>query len=280
MSPSCDPLLAASVRTSAAHMARSPWAVMRSVGFALYLRELKGRLGGQWWGALWAVGEPLASTAVLLAIYALAKAHRLAGVDTLLFLITGLLPYQLFRSLVLRGMESIDANQGLLGYRQVRPIDTVLSRAAVELTLGTAVTTVALAVVAWLGHSVFPQRPLELLTSSMMLVLFGTSLGLVIATLSAGPLARSRSVVRVAFVPLYLASGVVFPLSALPQGLRETLMLNPLAQLLEGLRAAFFGTTYVPAHNEHAWPVAAWVLLSLPLALGLYRLRRDRLLPT
>ena len=106
---------------------RSPLQVMVAVNFALYLRELKTRMGGQWWGLLWTVGEPLAGAAVMLAIYMTVKARTLAGVDTLLFLTSGFLPFQLFRTLVLRGMEGIDANQGLLGYRQVRPIDTAFA---------------------------------------------------------------------------------------------------------------------------------------------------------
>ncbi len=274
------PTLADSPRPFRKLQRRSPLQVMVAVGFALYLRELKTRMGGQWWGLLWTVGEPLAGAAVMLAIYTTAKAQTLAGVDTLLFLTSGFLPFQLFRTLVLRGMEGIDANQGLLGYRQVRPIDTVLARAAVDVTIFLGITIAAIGLLAWLGHAVTPQHPLELLAYSVVLIVFGTACGLMAATLTAGALHRARAVVRLAFLPLMLASGVVFPLAALPQNLREVLMLNPLAQLLEGLRIAFFGLTYGPAEGVSPATYSVALLACVPVALMLYRLRRDHLLPT
>jgi capsular polysaccharide transport system permease protein len=279
MSPRAPEDLRPPVRPPLRRPVRTPGQVMAAVSLALVLRELKTRLGGHWWGLLWTLGEPLAAAAVMLAVYATLKAQTLAGVDTLMFLLAGLLPFQLFKSIVLRGMDGIDANQGLLAYRQVRPVDAVLSRTAVEVALAVGVTAAALAVAAWLGHDVLPQRPLELLACSALLVGLGTAAALIAATLTAGALARARAVVRVGFLPLYLASGVLFPLSALPQAAREWLMLNPVAQLVEGLRSAFFGDSYRPALGLSAATMAAWVLVAVPLALALYRLRRDHLQP-
>jgi capsular polysaccharide transport system permease protein len=250
---------------------------MRSVLFALYLRELKTRLGGQWWGFLWAVGEPLAGAAVMLAIYAAAKAPVLAGVDTVLFLVSGFLPFQLFKTLVLRGMDSIDANQGLLGYRQVRPVDTVLARAAVEVTLHLGITLAAWSLLGWLGHVVVPARPLELMAYSAALIAFGSACGLVAAVATAGALSRARAIVRLAFLPLTAASGVLFPLALLPQPLRELLLLNPLTHILEGLRSAFFGPSYAHADGLSPVGITAGVLAAVPVSLALYRLRRDHL---
>jgi capsular polysaccharide transport system permease protein len=264
----------------AGRVAQSPpvaWAVMRAVVFALFLRELKTRLGGRWWGLLWALGEPLAAAAVLLGLYMLAHAQAVGGVDPLLFLVSGVLPFQLFKNLVLRSMEAIDANQGLFAYRQVRPIDAVLARALVELTLALGVLAVTLLVLAWLGHDVLPRHPLELFGVSALLVALGSALGLLAAVATGGAMACGRAAIRVATLPLMLASGVVFPVAALPPAVRELLLLNPLLHLLEGLRGAVFGSAY------HALPQAssalplATLLVTAALALALYRARRDRL---
>lgn len=252
-------------------------AVMRAVVFALFLREFKTRLGGRWWGLVWALGEPLAGAAVLLGLYRLAHAHAVGGVDTLLFLVSGMLPFQLFKNLALRSMEAIDANQGLFAYRQVRPIDTVLARALVELMLALGVLAMTLLALAWLGHDVLPRHPLELLGISALLVALGTALGLLAAVATGGALARGRAAIRVATLPLMLASGVMFPVAALPPAVRELLLFNPMLHLLERLRGAVFGSTY------HALPQAslslplAALLVCAALALALYRARRDRL---
>ncbi|MEN9485187.1 MAG: hypothetical protein RJB37_3067, partial [Pseudomonadota bacterium] len=105
---------------------------MRSVVFALSLRELKTRLDGRWGGAVWVVGEPLLNMLAMLAVYSAMRARTIGGVDTLLFLVSGQMPYLLFKSLVLRLMEAIESNQGLFAYRQVQPIDAVLARSVVE----------------------------------------------------------------------------------------------------------------------------------------------------
>jgi capsular polysaccharide transport system permease protein len=253
------------------------WAVMRAVVFALFLRELKTRMGGRWWGIVWIIGEPVASAAVLLAMYSLAHARVIGGVDTLLFLVSGLLPFQLFKQLVLRSMESIDANQGLFAYRQVRPIDAVVARALVELVLAVAVATVAVSLLAWLGHDVSPRLPLELIGTSLLLVALGTTLGLLAAVATGGALARARAAIRVASMPLMLVSGVAFPVAVLPPAAREALALNPLLHLLEGVRGAVFGSTYhAMPETTMAWPAAAW-LVGATLALALYVQRRERL---
>lgn len=259
---------------------RSAWAVMCSVAFALYLRELKTRLGGQWWGALWALGEPLANTVVMLLVYGALRAHSIAGVDTLIFLISGLLPFALFKSLALRLMEAIDANQGLFAYRQVKPIDAVLSRGAVELSLAIVLMLLTTLGLAWSGHTVIPRLPLELLATSGVLVAFGSALGLLFAVVTSGPFARARSVVRVAFFPLYLASGVVFPLGTLPQAAQQVLLMNPLAHLLECLRSAFFGPLYHAPENVTLLKPLGWTLVITLLSLSLYRVRRDQLQAT
>lgn len=251
---------------------------MRSVGMALYLREVKTRLGGQWWGLVWTLAEPLANAAMLFFIYAQLRARAVGGVDTLLFLVTGLLPFQLFKSLVLRGMEAIEANQGLFAYRQVRPVDAVLARAGVELTLGTVMLGVTALVLAWMGHDIWPRQPLELLACSALLVAFGTALGLFAAVVTAGPLARGRAVVRLAFLPIYLSSGAIFPIASLPQGVRDAFLFNPLVHLLDALRAGVFGPDYrVAPGSSVAVPLACTLVIGV-LAMGLYRMRRDQLL--
>ncbi|MBN4841725.1 kpsM protein, partial [Citrobacter braakii] len=84
---------------------RSPWEVQRSVVFALFIRELKTRFGGRWIGAFWVLLEPLAHVLMLLMIFGFVQHRVLAGVEYSVFLLVGLVPFFMFKNLVVRLME-------------------------------------------------------------------------------------------------------------------------------------------------------------------------------
>jgi capsular polysaccharide transport system permease protein len=257
---------------------RSAGAVMRDVLFALYLREIKTRLDGRWRSIVWVIGEPLANLAVMLGLYGSLRARVLAGIDTLVFLITGVLSFLLFKSLVLRLMESIDANMGLFAYRQVQPIDAILSRAAVEVTLFAGMALVCLLGLGWVGHDIVPQRPLELIAATGLLVSFGVALGLLTAVGTGNTLNRLRTLVRLAFTPLYFLSGAVVPIASLPPQAQQVLLNNPVTHLIESIRSAFLGPVYQSAAGVNLELPLVWTLVTALLGLSLYRVRRHRLL--
>lgn len=261
----------------AAPPGRSSWAVMRSVVFALSLRELKTRLDGRWGGAVWVIGEPLLNTMGMLAVYGAMRAQTIGGVDTLLFLVSGQMPFLLFKSLVLRLMDAIDSNQGLFAYRQVQPIDAVIARTVVELLVFGAVMGACLAALGWAGHPVLPHRPLELFAATLLLAITGAALGLFMAVATAPPLNRLRGLVSMLFLPIYVSSGALIPLGSLPVGLQVAFLYNPTAHLLELLRSALIGPLY-QASPHVGWSLPlTWALGSALAALALYRARRYRL---
>jgi capsular polysaccharide transport system permease protein len=256
---------------------RSSWAVMQSVVFALSLRELKTRLDGRWGGAVWVIGEPLLNTLAMLALYSAMRAQTIGGVDTLLFLVSGQMPFLLFRSLSIRLMDAIDSNLGLFAYRQVQPIDAVIARAAVEVLVFSAVMGACMAGLGWAGHSVLPKKPLELFATIALLVVLGSALGLFLAVGTAPPLNRLRGLVTMLFLPVYFTSGALMPLGSLPIGLRGYFLYNPIAHLLELLRSALIGPTY-QASPHVGWSLPLlWAICLVLAALGLYRARRHRL---
>lgn len=270
-------LVSPDTRPTGPRPTRSSWSVMRSVVFALSLRELKTRLDGRWGGAVWVIGEPLLNTLGMLALYSAMRAQTIGGVDTLLFLVSGQMPFLLFKSLVLRLMEAIDSNLGLFAYRQVQPVDAVIARGVVEVLVFGAVMGTCLAALGWAGHPVLPHRPLELFAVLVLLVVIGGALGLFMAVGTAPPLNRLRGFVSMTFLPLYITSGALMPLSSLPPGLQAAFLYNPIAHLLELLRSALLGPAY-QASPHVGWSLPlTWAVGSALAALGLYRARRYRL---
>lgn len=255
---------------------RSAWAIQRAVLFALMTRELKTRFGGRWIGGIWFVLEPLAHVLMMVAMFGVMHQAVSPSIDYPVFLVTGLLPFFTFRSLSMRLMDGIEANRALFSYRQVKPMDTLVSRALLELALHAAIFVLALAVLAWLGYRVQPAAPLELAGVWALLSLFGTGLGTLLAVLGQA-LPPLRAMVRLAFFPLYLLSGVMFPLHALPPALVELLLWNPVLHLVEEARGQFFAAYPMLPGVNLAYP-ALWTLVCTVLALALYRLRRLRLI--
>lgn len=256
---------------------RSPWEVQRAVLFALLQREMKARVGGQWVGAVWTLLEPLAQTAIMVAIYTgMRGTAAMPGHEYPVFLVTGMIPFYLFQNLSTRLMDGIEANRGLFSYRQVKPIDTLISRALVESMMNLAVYAVSLGILGWLGYHVLPWLPLEMLGVNVLIILFGTGWGIFVAVLTYNR-PRLRSMVRMIMLPLYLASGVLFPVDILPRVYIDVLLWNPLLHLVELSRQSFIAA-YTPTQGVNAlYPLMVMMVLGAAGML-LYRVKRHLLI--
>ncbi len=260
------------------HARRDAWSVQRAVLFALLLREMKARVGGQWVGAVWTIFEPLAHVALMVTIMSTVRGSAMPGIEYPVFLITGLIPFLLYQNLASRLMDSIEANRGLFSYRQVKPLDTLLARATVEALMNLVGYAFALSLLGWLGYHVLPARPLEMLGVNLMLILFGTAFGIFAAVLT-HERPRLRSMVRMAMMPLYFATGVIFPIDFLPREYIEVLLWNPLLHLVELSRASFIAA-YTPVRGINALYPTLFMLGLGALGLLLYRAKRHRLIAT
>lgn len=258
----------------AAPRQRDPLAVQRAVLVALVIRELRARVQGRWLGLLWIVFEPLAHVLLILALFGFRSHAVTLNVEFPVFLVTGILPFFVFRNLARRVPASIAANRGLFAYRQVMPIDALAARAIVEVGLYGAVYLAALALLGWLGYHCLPQAPLELAVVSAVLLALGAGLGVLFSVL-AHTRPRVQTVINLLFFPLYLLSGVIFPVHGLPLGVREWLLWNPVLHLVELSRLYFIDHYSVVPGVSLAYP-AAWALAVVALAMASYRVYRHQ----
>lgn len=232
-------------------------------------------MGGQWVGAVWTLIEPLAHVLLILTVIAVLRGRSMPGIEVPVWLAVGLIPFFLFQHLATRLMDGIDANRGLFSYRQVKPLDTLVSRATVETLMNLLVYAFTLGLLGWLGYHVLPARPLEMMGVNAVLVLLGTGFGVLAAVVS-HERPRLRSFIRMSMMPLYFASGVIIPLDIVPREQLAWLMLNPLAHLVDLSRQAFL-PSYLPLPGaEIGYPVL-FTLVLLALALLVYRADRLRL---
>ena len=107
----------------------------KNVVSALVYRELKTRISLVKFGLFGVLLQPLGTFIIFLLIFGFIRRRGVGGLDISfvpIFLISGIILYTLFVEIIIRSLNSIEANKALFFYRQVKPIDTILARVYVE----------------------------------------------------------------------------------------------------------------------------------------------------
>jgi capsular polysaccharide transport system permease protein len=187
-----------------------------------------------------------------------------------------MVPFLLFQNLSSRLMDGIESNRGVFSYRQVKPVDVLAARAVVEAGMNLMVYLFTLGVLGWLGFHVLPADPLSMVGVNLLILAFGTGYGILVAVLT-HERPRARSMVRMSNMPLYLASGVMFPVDFLPREYVDLLLWNPLLHLVELSRHAFI-PDYTPVRGVGVLYPLMTMLVVTALGLMLYQAKRQRLI--
>lgn len=248
-------------------MSRSGLRIVGSVLHALVLREAVARLFSRRGAAAWLLLEPLAGIGFLLLVYALMQARHVGGMNTLMWLASGLLSFYLFRRTALQGTAGIGANRALYTYRQVHPVDTVITRCGLEGLIQLVVGAVVMAGLGLSGVPLAVHDPLQVMLALTGLWLLGLGWGLC-ASVAVELMPGLGQVLGLVMLPLTLASAVAFPLATLPPPWSGWLMLNPVAHGIEGVRAGISPFYHHAADLSLAHlQICALALVCLGLAL-------------
>ncbi|MBN3789418.1 ABC transporter permease [Burkholderia sp. Ac-20353] len=251
------------------------FSIQRRVIYALFLRELKTRFGKHRLGYLWVFLEPVVHMLVLFAILGLIAKHTMPGIPFPVFLICGLVPYFMFINIALRSLNALEANLGLLSYRPVHPLDTLIARAGLECIISAVVLVVLLVILDLSGQSVQLSDIPELAAIWGVLVLFGLGIGIIFMVIG-HEFPVSEKIIPLFMRPLYFMSAVMYPLTTIPAEYRGWVLWNPLVHALELLRH-----TVVPAYaveNVSLVYMTFSALVVLFAGLALYKAREPSLL--
>lgn len=246
----------------AKYIYRSPAAVTWAVWKGLFLRETLTRLMTSRSAPLWLVFEPVFHFSYMLFVLTVVRARVATGMDTIIWLLAGILPFFVFRRIAVQASKAIGANQALFTYRQVKPIDTILVRSFLETFIMVIVSLIVFAGVHLLGYDVFPADPAIALLWLFGLIILGLGWAL-IASVARELIVEAGEIIDMLQAPLYIISGVIFPIAHIPHVYREWLMLNPIAHGIDGIRQA-----YSPYY--HGVPEASMSYLYLCGVSGLF----------
>jgi capsular polysaccharide transport system permease protein len=252
--------------------------IQGQVVFALLFKEFRTRSGSST-GRLaifWTVVTPIVSASVLALMWSFLGRKEFYGVPTFLVMSVSIIPYFLVR----HGFNSIPAaiwqNSGLYGYPMVKPVDAVLARYVVQMTLTLFAGMVLLLGLYWFA-GITPQLdyPLEALGLYALTLVMVLGISLIVGVYST----ISDTFARVmGFVtrPLIMVSLVFHLGSGLPEDIRYWVSWNPLANVNELVRYYMLGLTPMPeATVEYPALVA---LLVLGFGMIAYQAHRYRII--
>ncbi|MCP4748910.1 MAG: ABC transporter permease [Desulfobacteraceae bacterium] len=218
---------------------RTCWQIQKAVVNALFLRELKTRFGSQKFGYFWAIMEPAAIIAVFWVMFGLSLRKTLPGIDYPMFLMTGMLPWQLFANITNRSMAAFEANRGLFNYRQVKPIDPLIARVFVEGLVYFTVFLLFMSLGKFLGFDAAIDDIFGLSLILAQLLFFSFSFGLLCAVI--GTFSENYTkIIKIMLRPLFFSSGIFFTVATVPDKYKWLLLWNPILHFMELIRTYYF----------------------------------------
>jgi capsular polysaccharide transport system permease protein len=243
-------------------------AIQRRVLYALLMREVITRFGRENLGVLWLIGEPILFTLGVATLWTAAGLHHGSPIPIVAFAVTGYSSVLMWRNSANRSGGAIAQNKPLLFHRNVRVIDVLLTRIALEIGGATGSFIVLSTLFTFIGWMPLPDDPLKVVFGWLMLAWFGASLALVIGAGTAFSDIVERLWHPAAYL-LFPISGAAFMVEWLPVDLQKFVMLLPMVHGVEMLRAGYFGNV-VPTHYDVGYMASCCLVLSLG---GLYLVR-------
>ena len=217
---------------------RNSWQVQKSVIYALFLREVNVRFSAGKLGYFWVIFEPLLQISIFVAVKVMLFGTN-SSLDYPVFITLGFVGFNFFRHIVDQSMGAFSANKGLYAYKQVKPIDTIISRVLVEFLVTSIIVFIFILVGLYFNFDMNIQNLGMLLLTFIWLTLFAIGFGLFSAVISTF-YDSLKKVIKLVLSPLMFVSAVFYSMQDMPQALQDLLYYNPLAHFIELLHASYF----------------------------------------
>jgi lipopolysaccharide transport system permease protein len=215
----------------------------------------------------WAVLQPLATMAVLTAVFSYIARVSTGDVPYAVFALAGLVPWTCFANAMATGTQSLSGHAALVTRvyfpREILPLTYVLA-ALVDAALAGLLLLVIMAsygmapaASAWLALPIF-----------VILVTLLTALSLAASATHV----RFRDVgmaMPIALQLLLFATPIAYPLTSVPRDASSLYLLNPMVGIVENFRRAVLGTG--PLHVESFLVSLVWALILLPLSYAYFK---------
>ncbi len=225
--------------------------------YELVVRDLVLRYRGSALGFIWTLLNPLLFLGVYTLVFSVYM--RAAIPNYTVFLIAGLLPWQWFANSVALGTSSIIDGRMFIGKAVFAPVILVLVPVLSAFVNFMLSLPILLVIAFALGtHPNWPMLVLPVLVGIQLLLTVGIMLCLSTMNVFFRDL---QQLVNVILMLLFYLSGIILPISSIPENARIFVMANPMVPLIMGYQNIF-------AYDK--LPDAGPVLYSLTAAIAIF----------
>ena len=198
------------------------------------MRDIKARHKQSFFGSAWFVLAPCLMMAVFTVVFSKFVRVNTGDIPYPVFVLAGLLPWQLFSVSMGQGVLSLVGNLSMVTKvyfpREAFPISVVLAR-VMDFLMGFAV----LVVIMLLFH--YPPKPTLLFAPLVLSIQLIFTMGLVLLTAGLNVFYRDiKHMTDIAVLVLMYFCPVIYPLSAVPEKFRAIYLMNPLAAVVHAFR--------------------------------------------
>ena len=242
----------------------SGWQVQWRVVDALVYRELRTRVSDVKGGFLGVLVQPLGLIAIWVIFLGVLNVHRGGNLNVVLFLGSGTVLFTIFSQIANRSTTAMEANEALLFYKPVKPIDTVIARTISETGLYTCCLLV-ICIGTWIVLDQVYMSNLGLFFFTILLAsCIGFSTGLIFMTVSHLVPGFKQAATWVPRI-LWFLSGVPFQYWVFPPATRIFFIWNPLMHIIELNRKSMSDDYFTPDANLEYAVICAVALLTVSL---------------
>jgi len=216
--------------------------VFRRVMRAVLIQDMRTRFGASHIGYLIAIAWPLSHLGIMTLVYAIRMSIAPVGDSPAVFVGTAIVPYILcFYPARLLAM-GIPQNRQLLYIPAIQPLHLIFSRCILEMLNAVIVLAVFMFAISLFDIDILPPDMAEASKAIGAAIFLGIGLGFLNVVMCAivGP--HFLTFFILVMIGLYMISGAYLPPNAIPPNLREYLAYNPLTQLVEWLRSAYYAS--------------------------------------
>ena len=248
---------------------------LRVIG-ALILREIHTRYARENIGFLWIVGEPVMFAGGVIAMRTILPffPHEQHGMSLVGFLMTGYLPFLLYRHMMSRCIHCARNNNSVRYHRQVRLIDLYITQLILE-GAGTIIAFVFGCTLFYtMGLMDVPKNLLLLYAGWFYAIWFCGSFAVLIGAASELSTLVDKLYNPVSYLSLPI-SGAFYMVHWLPPAWREYALLVPLVHYFEMIRGGYFGES-VTVHFDVGYLNGVCLTLSFG-ALAMIAVVRKRI---
>ncbi|MEO0344416.1 MAG: ABC transporter permease [Pseudomonadota bacterium] len=234
--------------------------------WTLIRREVATRFGEGALAYLWAIAVPLSWIGFGLVAFSMFERAIPVGGPPAVFLMSGILPYVIFRQSVTYILRASQTNMGLLRVPGICRWHQILAYALLEALTCVAICSLVILTTIWITSAEPPQNPLVLGFAFVLAWVWGSIIGTVCACYADQHPSLTR-IVPLALRPFFWISGVFFLARELPSDLQKQLAMNPLFQITDLVREAWYWEYQSPIFSFQYQMLSTFAGVTLILAI-------------